>query len=101
MKLHEIERGVWIVPELVFSVDTAISYMDYTYKIRVHCVLNDAPIVVREGQARIESTPNRPPGNSVSFIVLDDVKTLANDAAAEVAAWIDERRTEPLLLEKA
>lgn len=95
MKLYEIEPGVWIVPELVWSV-TPYTWMEI-YSVRIDSIFSGEPVVVRGGKARVREFPkNRGRGNMVTHEVLEDVSALATAAAAEVAAWINERRSEPI-----
>lgn len=69
ISLHELEPGVWIVPELVTGVTSE-------WKM--------------SGMAVIIHTI----GGEVRVRVADEVDPEAR--AAEVVAWIDARRTEPL-----
>lgn len=95
MKLHEIESGVWIVPDLVYSVTANVQ--DIYFSVRIASILVEKPLYVRYFRGRTESLNNEHMrGNMVRYRVLDDLYALATTAAAEVATWIDERRSGPL-----
>ncbi len=97
--LHEIEPGVWIVPELVDRVEAQINRLQFTYHVTVSMLVG-GEVQCRRGQVEVRIVQNGLGFRSYSAVD-EDIDALAHEAAREVAAWIDERRTEPLTVVRA
>lgn len=98
IRLHEIETGTWIVPELVTSArvvtyNNGMYYEGYAIEL---LMAGGSPVVVRRYRRDIREHASPP-----YPVTADDWTALGLPALAEIVAWIDERRIEPLELVRA
>lgn len=98
VRLYEIEPGVWIVPELVTSIVVNPVYNGVGYEgfsVLINMVGGNTVAV------RAFSNFGKGPGERVNVHTADAWRDYGQQAAREVAAWIDERRVDPLQVVRA